>query len=677
MILSCTCSEPPAPNRLRSTLFATDGGMAYVNECIAAGVPVPSTVLGPGWVRHFDVATGGAGIDPPFIAPRYEGYPLEAELWSWSSSNPRGICLALPRWQLDAPNDPNPNVNTAAAFGVICQGQASSTACFFDNPRRRYFARDAGHPIENFVGGIDLTGNDQGVCTDCHAGANAFVIHPEKPAFRHLRSNQQRLQLLGTLSGWYNPLVVETWPQNRGPFTALARYPNPSGASCTTCHELPRVSRETPGYCYSILQEALGRTTETMPPVNGLDASVYAPGGEYFDHRALFQNHIRTLQSFCDAGIPAGETVEIEHTDDVAVLSPPWLDSPYVCGRAVLVRGVVPGAEVRLFRNTLLVESKTSEFGGDVAFNLGRALVPSDELRADQSIHGTTSDESPPTWPIDYPGALPKPEVYPSTVYRCANIIGARTVRGSRLTAHLIRNNQTIASVTQDAPGEWTEISFPGQVFELGDTFSVRTRLCSNSPYSDPVSTIEPSSLLNPPKLDPLTSYEGQTHAVVNELDYGAFASISVSPGTSSIGDTYPVADGNGAVLYLPTSGHGGPLQLGEVLTAEASLFCPSGGPVRSSVTGAPARSCKELPAPEISTPVQGENSVGVEKSLTGARIRLLRNGLEIADGVAPVVRLKFPLTFATGDRITAIQQLGTCQGTRGFEILAVAGGEP
>lgn len=83
--------------------------------------------------------------------------------------------------------------------------------------------------------------------------------------------------------------------------------------------------------------------------------------------------------------------------------------------------------------------------------------------------------------------------------------------------------------------------------------------------------------------------------------------------------------------------------------SAESSLFCSSGGPAESAV----------------------------EQSLTGARIRLLRNGAEIADGAAPIVHLRFPLVFATGYQITAVQQLGTCQGIRGFQIVAVPASEP
>ena len=69
-------------------LVTTNGGKDYVRECKAAGVPLPDTVLDEtaGWVNHGEV------LDP-FILDTFE-----AELWSWSSASPEGICLALPRW---------------------------------------------------------------------------------------------------------------------------------------------------------------------------------------------------------------------------------------------------------------------------------------------------------------------------------------------------------------------------------------------------------------------------------------------------------------------------------------------------------------------------------------------------------------------------------------------------
>jgi hypothetical protein len=61
-------------------------------------------------------------------------------------------------------------------------GVRSSRTCFFDNPATVLFPRYVSTPITSFVGGASLPGNGQGECTDCHAGENPWIVHPEAAA---------------------------------------------------------------------------------------------------------------------------------------------------------------------------------------------------------------------------------------------------------------------------------------------------------------------------------------------------------------------------------------------------------------------------------------------------------------------------------------------------------------
>jgi hypothetical protein len=194
--LSCTKSSGPAgeSGRQRAGLGTLNDGARYIAECQAAGVPVPTNILDSTWVNH------------GFLRNVFETPSLDAELWSWTSTSPRGICLALPRWvPLASPGE-------AKALGVICQGFDSSKACFWDNLQNQYPPRsaagNAGYLLDSslFVGGAALEGN-AGQCSDCHAGANAFAVHPNDPAFEDLILDQFREDMMKTASGWYEPIV--------------------------------------------------------------------------------------------------------------------------------------------------------------------------------------------------------------------------------------------------------------------------------------------------------------------------------------------------------------------------------------------------------------------------------------------------------------------------------------
>jgi hypothetical protein len=243
----------------------TAGGTDYMNECRDAGVPVP-----PDWgdARWVEPTGSRLGLNTTFISRE-----LNAVVYVYRSQDPDGICLALPRSAGDE----------ISALGIICLGRQSNKACFWDNVNN---ARDPdpgnsdiyrqfkfpftlrvgeGAPLLRFAGGGDLFGGN-GVCSDCHAGQNPFVVH------RGDRMDFGR-ELTGT--AWYEPLVHPRWPQNPGPTTVLEDL-NPAGTNtlCLGCHgrtpeapeplrRFPEVSSALPEYCQTILPNAY---MTTMPP---------------------------------------------------------------------------------------------------------------------------------------------------------------------------------------------------------------------------------------------------------------------------------------------------------------------------------------------------------------------------------------------------------------------------
>ena len=217
----------PAPS-----LTTGNSGAAYINECRAAGVPIPPDWGSPLWRSR--------GI----LQDEFISAEKEAEVFTFESTSPRGVCIALPR----------STGNTIDLLGIICQGNDTSKTCFWDTAR---VPKGSSKPLTAFKGGAALAGGD--VCTDCHAGNNAFVVHPGTP-----------LDLGSRLvpNGWVTPLVPARWPINLGPSTQLENVP-PGAGSCLTCHgagsgrQLPFVSVGLPGYCSQVMENALRRT---MPP---------------------------------------------------------------------------------------------------------------------------------------------------------------------------------------------------------------------------------------------------------------------------------------------------------------------------------------------------------------------------------------------------------------------------
>ena len=261
----------PADVMVRSV--TTSSGQAYLDECAAAGVPIPPTinVMDPagltGWKSQGFIPTGSQ-----FIV----GTP--AEVRTYKSASPEGMCYALPRYT-------DSTQSTVFLDGVICMGKQSSKVCFWDNQWTvggsvQAFQFPAGTQIPIGVpstpggkyqgGGKEIEFGPGGVCTDCHAGENPYIIHPKSNLatsgaavlWETLAGAPQNLPSMAV--NRYDPLVGGAWPQNQ-----LSQAGSTLPAECSACHvkggngRFPHLSNQISSYCNTILAQAI---TETMPP---------------------------------------------------------------------------------------------------------------------------------------------------------------------------------------------------------------------------------------------------------------------------------------------------------------------------------------------------------------------------------------------------------------------------
>ncbi len=245
----------------------------YFGQCEEAGVPTP-----PEWgSSEWDYM---GELKKEFISRS-----RKAQVYVYDSASPPGSCIALPRTR---------NNGNVLLLGVICLGTETENACFWDNEtvdgvRITNFNVDDDRTLLDFAGGSELSGGG-GRCTDCHAGENPFVIHPEAEPFQFDSS-------VDITSEWYTPVdMPAAWPQNEGPTDILDNVDtsyNPlfsrpkAGRSCLGCHQFPELDGLF-GYCNAVLKRAARRT---MPPGES--------SAGWSGSRGEFRRHIEVLKDAC------------------------------------------------------------------------------------------------------------------------------------------------------------------------------------------------------------------------------------------------------------------------------------------------------------------------------------------------------------------------------------------
>lgn len=211
---------------------------SYVSDCLSAGVPTPPTWGSSQWKSNGELTT-------EFVNP--DDY---AEVFYYTSSSPRGTCIALPR----------SSGSNIKLLGIICHGVDTSKACFWD--AHDVPLKDT-KPISDFRAGDDSDIGLKGNCTNCHAGENPFIIHPDSaldlknvvPAANWQTKN------------WYDPLIYQGLPQNPGPTNAM----NATVGGCLGCHtslRLPELSKNSSQFCMTVLNKALSNNGEGTMPLN-------------------------------------------------------------------------------------------------------------------------------------------------------------------------------------------------------------------------------------------------------------------------------------------------------------------------------------------------------------------------------------------------------------------------
>jgi hypothetical protein len=238
--MSCDCDPGFSGDNCQfESVTAEAGGFAYIEQCDANEVPTP-----PVWNYEdaFHNVNGTKWVnDGPLVWP-FISQGLVAEAFYYESTDPPGVCVALPRSTMDSNGIPVPD--GIGLLGVICQGTVSSKACFWDSKNVDRFdtmnftdecqftngnyLTPGGDPC--FMGGTDLAQPSAtgGTCTNCHRGENVFLIpnpFPDDPSGL-TATIPQRMP-----AAWHDPIVDASWPDNPGPFVFTA-----TPDDCVVCH---------------------------------------------------------------------------------------------------------------------------------------------------------------------------------------------------------------------------------------------------------------------------------------------------------------------------------------------------------------------------------------------------------------------------------------------------------
>ncbi|MBO0902991.1 hypothetical protein [Jiella sonneratiae] len=596
----------------------TSSGKKYIEECRKAEVPIP-----PGWGNAAWKHVGN-------LTTNFLGFGNPAEVWRWDSSSPKGLCVALPR--VDGSN--------ISALGIICLGRESSNACFFDAEN---VPVGASKPISDFLGGTDLF---NGVCTDCHAGENPYVVHPGGPL--DMRPDNHPAQ-------FYTPLIKPSWPQNPGPFGLLAmvpinELPPVSDGSCLSCH-VPGDAGRFPDilalnawaggqsdYCRVIVKSAIGNT---MP----------GPGGP-------FDKHVQAMLAFCGQSTPEGGDVPPVDKDDPQVVSPPLLLGPlYACVDMVEVGGGIYDAKITVSVNGNPQPSVQVKTPSKTLVKISPPLVAGDVVNAVQEKNGVVSKPSPDVVVLDhtvaYPFGLPAPKIDPTRINECGRTIAVRHIKGATVT--VFTNGGTPA--TYSTGGDWSNLPPAIRPFVLADRYKAQQKLCKDvSPDSAEESAVSPPAPMPVPKMDPPVA--GQPLVAVSNLAEGAQTTIDeASAGTVSSFST--------AVTWNPevdvATALGRNIKSGDTFTVISEL-CDG-----TKVEIPPARPCKSLDPPKIATPLVGQNFVTVTSAAPGARILVYDASLaKIGDGSGITVGLTRKIKF--GDVLKVMQRLEECTSSQAYQ---------
>lgn len=170
----------------------------YMDECRAAGVPVPPnfSIVAPGpWVEQGDLTHNL--LDPG----------RRASVWTFTHPERAGACIALPR-----------DAGGAGSFtGIICQSAVTGKACFWDNMKRgeirRIPTRAETMITRELQDGRTLDENEP--CTSCHVGNNVYLMMPDDPTWAKLlrgpMNGPPSRNFTTVIDRPYTPIAYDSW----------------------------------------------------------------------------------------------------------------------------------------------------------------------------------------------------------------------------------------------------------------------------------------------------------------------------------------------------------------------------------------------------------------------------------------------------------------------------------
>lgn len=358
-----------------------------------------------------------------------------------------------------------------------------------------------------------------------------------------------------------------------------------------------------------------------------------------------------------------GTFVSVDIQNDPDVVSPIRLHEPALrCGTAISVSGFAPGATLQILEGGVNVIGE--EIGYDPQEQLIELNVPLEDdwiLTAVQKIDGETSAPSNQVEVQDYteayPSGLPRPEINYLPLYRCGIATVAENLpQGGQVRILSDAVTDPIGRANGIGTGHTIGIHPP---FEVGHGITAISSICDiESQPSEPPRIVqpEPASLPAPgvPEL-----YENGAIIIVGNLVNGARVTIrDQTTGT-------PVA-GGGAPANRVRFRASTPVTGGQVLEVEETL-CDLD--VTTTVT---VNDCSRLPAPIIIGPQPGDTQVYLTNVVAGSRILIYAGSEEIADGGASPIQLT--RAVAEGEILTAVQILGNCQSSSGYQVTVGTG---
>lgn len=636
-LAACTADPPEQRTTIAAAKIATmNTGAAYVQECRNAGVPVPETVLDldRGWTLYGDLAE-------TFVEPT-----MDADLWSIHDfgayddvTNPEGLCLALPRRGIGHEPD---------ILGMICMGRETGNVCFFARPED---AKDTDFPsigaigIDKLIGGFDLVGNPEGICSDCHAGENPFVVHPFDPQFIAAEG------VVGSFMPqvWPTPIIPDhpDWVPNPAPLDQLGPA---TGQRCDSCHtpanagRFPLISDKYPGYCSIVLDNAVGdgAATPTMPPAGNI--------ADYADHKGW-------LQAACNTSGDGGWVGPFHAPDDVPVL-PPLVEPPYACSRFVTVRSARLGALLELSIGGVPTAAAVTRSPGQHVFELAAPLVTGQVIGVKQTVGGVSSitvltfvrDHTD-----DYPMGLPAPEIVATPVYECAKSVGVQHVPGATVTVRKTRAAGGTHLQSKESGYRLTAMRlYADGPFVVGDRFEAQQTLCADtSDWSNREAAVDAPDTL--PTMQMAPPIIGQELVTIESIVQGAHIKLqNVAPGAMT---TY-FDDASWPFRRVVDYDLGAPLVATDLLVGTQELCEETSEPLDLPP---PVACSPQNVVVKIATPHHGDDTVLVTEGLIpGATVRIFdKTATEIGNGSGTIIQLTRDLV--RGEMIAVKQEMPTC----------------